>query len=118
MVGLDGEDAGRCFDELFLFQDGRGPGIGSNADVLEEHSSEEEVHIIGERVELWEPGSFGGCREASLEIDRRPADRLAAERLAVEANVSELVLGQFLGELLDVLAMEFDLMAALDVAGI
>src|SRR5215203_4708765 len=107
-----------CFHELLLLQDGRGPGIGSDADILEEQSSEEEVHVIGERVELRQPSPFGGCREASLEIDRRPADRLAAERLAVEADVGELVLGQFLGELLDVLAMKLDLMAAFDVASV
>jgi len=101
----------------FFFRTGAAP-IGSDPEILKEHSSEEEVHIIGERVELREPGSFGGCREACLEIDRRPADRLTAERFAVEADVGELVLGQFLGELLDVLAMELDLMATFDVASV
>src|SRR5215207_1640325 len=62
------------------------------------------------------PAPFGGSREPSLEIDGRPAHRLAAQPLAVEPDVRQLVLGQFLGELTDGLALERHLVAAFDRA--
>src|SRR5215207_5294367 len=99
-----------------LLQDGGRPGVGRDADILEEHAAEKEVHVVGEGVELGQPRSLGGGGEASLEIDRRPADGLAAESLAIEPDMGELVLGQFVGELPDGLVLELHLVSAFDAA--
>jgi hypothetical protein len=118
VVGLDGEDARRRFHELLLLQDGGSAGIGRDADILKEHPAEKEIHIVGEGIELGEPRSLGGSREPSLEIDRRTADRLPAKRLAIEADMSQLVLGQFFGELANGFALKIDFAPSFDVARI
>ncbi len=81
---------------LFL-QDWRSACIGCDADILEQHATEQEVHVIGEGVELGK-SRLGCSGESGLEINRRTAHRLTAERLPVEADMPELVLGQFFSE--------------------
>ena len=118
VVRFDGEDAGRRLNELLLLEDGGCAGVGRHANILEEHPAEKEVHVIGEGVELGKSCTFGCSREPSLEIDRRTADRLPAKRLAIEADMSQLVLGQFFGELANGFALKVDLAPSFDLARI
>jgi hypothetical protein len=118
VIGLNGQDAGSRLNELLLFQDGRCSCVGRDADILEEHAAEEEVHVIGERIELRKPGPLGCSCKTGFEVDCRPADCLVAQRLAVEPHVRQLVLRQLVCELPDRFALEIDLTSSFNVAGI
>src|SRR5829696_5771536 len=118
VISLDRQNAGCRLNKLLLLQDRRGAGVSGDADILEQHPAEKEVHVVGEGVELGKSRTFGCSREPGLEINRRTADRLAAERLAAEADMRELVLSQLFGEFANRLALEVDLTPTFDVAGI
>ncbi len=97
VIGFYRQDSGRCLYELLFLQNWRSACIGCDADILEQHATEQEVHVIGEGVELGK-SRLGCSGESGLEINRRTAHRLTAERLPVEADMPELVLGQFFSE--------------------
>ena len=116
VVGLDGEDAGRRL-QVGLVGDQRCRAlVGRDADVLEQVGREQEVVLVGERVEglagLDQAGRGRGCGEAVLQVDLRPRDLGAAERLAEELHVVQLVPGDLLGVVVDGGRLEVDLLAA------
>ena len=92
MIGLNLQNGGGRFDELLLLEQGRRTGIAGHADILKQHAAEQEVHVVGERVGLRQAGRLGDGREAVLEVNRRAVNRLAAQGLAVEADMREFVL--------------------------
>jgi hypothetical protein len=78
MVGLDRQDGGCRFDEFLALEQGCRAGIGGHADILKQHTAEQEVHVAGKRVEIRHVERLGDSLEAGFEVDGWPGNSLAA----------------------------------------
>ncbi len=93
MVRLDGQDAGGAREVARIPDQGRGAVVGGDADILEDVGCQQEVGLVGERIEAvvraGEAGGAGREGEGEVEVDGGRATALlprAARRVLTWAR--------------------------------